>query len=290
MPLIASNWRSSQLMNRPDYEVNHYCAKDFGTVEMHSHDFYELYFFMSGVANYIIENGHYALRRGDILLIAPNNLHQLDVSKSQESYERVVLWIAPKYLRTLSTNETDLSSCFSFCSSTGNHLIRDTALSAFIRNHLALLMDVTKNEKYGNDVEAKLVLERILLELCRYVKEERTGFQKPERNPTVTKAIAYIDAHLTEDLSLDCLANTLFVDKYYLSHLFKQETNISPHRYIIKKRLLFSKQYIESGLPIREVYLKAGFADYTHFFRAFKQEYGFAPKAYLGIIGNEKEV
>lgn len=287
MKLKASAWRSSQLMSRQDYEINYYRDKDFGTVEMHSHDFYEVYFFMSGDASYIVENGHYTLEKGDLLLISPNNLHQLDVNESSHYYERTVLWINPRYLQKISTPTTDLSLPFRLCSERGNHLIRNEAISRFAENHFALLLEASKLEHYGDDLEGAILLERILLEIGRYLQQNQENLARPEINPTIVKALNYIDSHLTDDLSLETLASTLYIDKYYLTHLFKKETNTTPHQYILKKRLLVSKRYIESGLPIREVYLKSGFADYTHFFRAFKQEYGQTPKEYLSHSKND---
>jgi AraC-like DNA-binding protein len=287
MQLKASVWRQSQLMSRPDYEINYYRDKDFGTVEMHSHDFYELYFFMGGEASYIIENGHYKLAKGDVLLISPANLHQLDVDDSGHYYERIVLWINPHFLEKLSTPTTDLSFPFSYCTKLRNHLIRDQQLSNFLETHLLSLLSADKNEQFGDDIEARTLLQRILLEISRYLQGNKEGLQKPDVNPTIVKTMDYIDEHLTENLSLQRLAETLFIDKYYLSHLFKKETNTTPHQYILKKRLLLSKRYIEEGSPIREVYQKSGFADYTHFFRAFKQEYGITPKDYLEFSKGE---
>lgn len=287
MKLKASSWRSSQLMANPDYEINYYRNKDFGTVEMHSHDFYEMYFFMSGDASYIVENGHYKLEDGDILLISPTNLHQLDVKESSEYYERIVLWLTPRYLSRISTSGTDLASAFRYCSESGNYLIRDASLSAFLKTHMLALLTASKKERFGDDIEASTLIQRILLEICRYLQGGKKGLEEPKFNPTVVKTMDYIDSHLTEDLSLNELARKLFIDKYYLSHLFKEETNTTPHQYILKKRLLASKSLIESGMPIREVFLKAGFSDYTHFFRAFKQEYGMTPKKYLSLTKSD---
>lgn len=50
-------------MSNSTYEVHHKKDKDFKTVEMHSHDFSEIYFFLQGSASYIVEDCKYSLRR-----------------------------------------------------------------------------------------------------------------------------------------------------------------------------------------------------------------------------------
>lgn len=59
------------------------------------------------------------------------------------------------------------------------------------------------------------------------------------------RAIDYIARNIDKNLSLDTIADALFVNKYYLAHVFKETTNTSPHRYILKKRLVLSKQLLE---------------------------------------------
>lgn len=51
-------------MSKKDFEVNLYRDKYFKTVEMHSHDFYEVYCFIGGSVDYIVEDGLYRLQAG----------------------------------------------------------------------------------------------------------------------------------------------------------------------------------------------------------------------------------
>lgn len=274
----------NQFMTKKTYEVRHRMDKDFKTVEMHSHDFYEIYFFLKGSASYIIEDCKYALRLGDILLIPPNKLHQLDIKDSTETYERYVLWIDGKYLKKISTQKSNLCTCFIKATERDAYLIRDNALSDKIRR---LLEGVTapQTDAFGADLEAEEKIKSILLNLGRFFLQHDGNLGvSGKTNPCVTKAIDYISEHISEDLSLDVISSALFVNKYYFAHVFKETTNTSPHRYVLKKRLVLSKQLIEQGFPVTEVYLKCGFSDYTHFFRAFKNEYGITPKQFYSLI------
>ena len=65
----SSPAKSSQLMSNHSYEITHYRDTYLKTVSMHSHDFFELYFFVSGDAGYIIENLHISCNRRLMLII-----------------------------------------------------------------------------------------------------------------------------------------------------------------------------------------------------------------------------
>lgn len=278
----------SQLMRDRRYEITHYRDTYLKKVSLHSHDFYELYFFISGDASYIIDNLRYKLQSGDILLISPSNLHQLDMHSRTVSYERIVLWINPKYIKTLSSSKTDLRDGFELRNHSRNFLIRDYRFAESIKASLLSLSECQNAQDYGSDIEAEILIKSILLKLCKYVRSHRHSSETERATKKtgllVSGVLDYIDCNLDKPLTLNELEGVAFTSKYYLSRIFKEETNSTIHQYILKKRLLLSKKYIEQGLPVNEVYLKCGFSDYSNFFRAFKQEYGITPKQYLSLI------
>ena len=91
----------------------------------------------------------------------------------------------------------------------------------------------------------------------------------------------FIQAHLTEELTLERLEKEFFVSREHIAREFKRQTGQTVHRYIVKARLDRCCTLIEQGLPITEVYKTSGFGGYNHFFRAFKKEYGMTPKEYF---------
>ena len=101
-----------QTMIAPDYEVYRYRSTYMNEVELHHHDFYEIYLLLRGRVEYIVENQLYRVRPGDWMLCSPLELHQARIATDADAYERIVLWIARPYLEGLSTPRTSLTRCF----------------------------------------------------------------------------------------------------------------------------------------------------------------------------------
>ena len=118
-----------QQMLAADYEIYRYRDSYISEVELHHHDFYEIYFFISGSVQYTVESRQYRLKSGDILLISPLELHQPLVRADKEPYERVVLWVSRSCLEALSGESCRLSDCFDIHSPQHTNLLRLDAVS-----------------------------------------------------------------------------------------------------------------------------------------------------------------
>lgn len=81
-----------QTMIRRDFEIYRYRYMD--EVELHHHDFYEIYMLLRGSVSYTVENRIFHMRAGDLMLISPLELHQARVDSNDEPYERIVLWLS----------------------------------------------------------------------------------------------------------------------------------------------------------------------------------------------------
>ncbi|MEM6252329.1 MAG: AraC family transcriptional regulator [Cyanobacteria bacterium P01_D01_bin.156] len=91
----------------------------------------------------------------------------------------------------------------------------------------------------------------------------------------------YIEAHLTEDISLSELSLQAGLSKFHFSRLFKQALGLTPHKYLIKRRIEQATQQLKKGQPINQVAHQFGFSDQSHFTRMFKQVQGCTPRQYL---------
>ena len=100
-----------QTMQTDTFEVFHYKEPRPDAVEVHHHDFYEVYFLLEGQVEYWVEGRILRPNAGDLLLINPMELHRPMVHPESTTYERIVLWINKAYLEGL-TEDGQLSRCF----------------------------------------------------------------------------------------------------------------------------------------------------------------------------------
>ena len=253
-----------QQMNSQTFEAFYYKEPRGVDVEVHHHDFYEVYNLLAGEVSYWVDGKTYHLRSGDILLINPMELHRPIVDKNSR-YERFVLWINKNYLDSLSS-EIPLTKCFQ---SSFNHY-RGSSVTPLFSD----LVTEQYGTKYASDIYALGIFLQLMAELNRL---SPVGTPNTDRSPLITEIIDYIGTKFHEELSLDLLAQSFHISKYHLSHEFKKTTGTSVYHYITLKRLAHARQMLMNGSTPGDVYSACGFRDYTVFYKAFKAEYGTSP-------------
>ncbi len=265
-----------QKMSGRNYEIFHYYDKARRDVELHHHDFFEIYYFISGNVEYRVEGKSYILQAGDLLLISPWVFHQ-PVVQEHVPYERYVLWIERGYLSQFAAYGTDISACFGPAAT----LIRPTS---YQRSTMAVLLEQLLKEsgskKFGSELYGHGLFLQIMTEINRMAERSPQRREAAEEPELIGRVLAYISGHFSERLTLQDLADRFYVSKYHLSHEFSARVGTSVYRYIILKRLLAAREQIADGTPPSEVYQNCGFQDYANFYRAFKAEYGISPKEF----------
>ena len=87
----------------------------------------------------------------------------------------------------------------------------------------------------------------------------------------------YINAHFREPISVNGLALRFFMDKNTMTRQFKRIAGMTPGDYIRRKRLESAHTLITQGYSVQHAGFVSGFTDYSAFYRAFRQHYGFSP-------------
>lgn len=277
--MYKEEFNPSQIMTERYFEFHHTYNETPPTVEFHQHPFYEIFFFLSGNVNYIIEGKNYSLRPGDVLLTSSSDIHRPDIHPGKP-YERVVIWLADDFFGHLKDlYGEDLTACFTDAALKDYRLIRpDSQNILHLKQLCAKISEAKHSMEIGSAALASAYLTEFLVHVSRayYDTPDSVKYDVTE-NEKVNQIISYINENLTENISLDDLAAKFYISKYYLSRQFKQFTGLSLYQYIVKKRLILARNMLRKGYSVMDSCLQCGFGDYSNFLKAFKREFGRNP-------------
>lgn len=273
-----------------DYEIFHYLDGWDYHAPLHHHNFYELYFLITGNLSYQIENIIFSIRPGDIILLGVNQRHCPLFFDQHNTYERIVLRLTEQVLRSLSDGENDLEACFKW-----EHL-GIYRFSFETQNNIRLILSRLIAEqdqgegKFGGNLLYRAYLTELLVLFRRNCEESAPQYMSDsvKKRQLIEMVNHYIEEHLERRISVADLAEHVYLSKYYFMRFFKEMTGTSVHQYIIKKKLVSASNLIMEGVPVTSVYLHCGFGDYSSFLRAFKKQFGYSPKQYAEYLAAQE--
>lgn len=248
------------------------------TMAIHIHDCYEIYYSISGGKQFLIDNKFYDINPGDLFVI--NQFESHYVSKiSQMEHERIVISIHPDFLKSISTDKTDLSYCFTHRDTNFNHKIE------LDKNHqdrfIYFINKIISSKGFGSDrIEYSTFIELMTNLTKLSVYNEDSSLSSYKYNNQIQDIINYINDKVTEDITVKSISKHFFLSESYICRVFKLSTGTTINKYITARRISMAKSLLSNGSSINDVYIKCGFNDYTNFLKSFKKAVGVSPKKY----------
>ena len=96
----------------------------------------------------------------------------------------------------------------------------------------------------------------------------------------IEQLLAWIEQSLDQPLTLDDICRAAALSPSYLIRAFRQRYGMTPHAYLVNRRVQHGHRLLKSGLPIAAAASESGFADQAHFQRTFKQLLAATPGQY----------
>jgi AraC-like DNA-binding protein len=244
----------------------------------HYHDFDKIIYFIAGNIEYTIEGKTYLCNEKDFIFVSHGTLHKLKVM-SKTPYKRIVLYLKPEFLRE-SNDAVDLGTCFDEVLKKECNVLHFTDIKTEeLYSRLLAYKEEVREKKFGQELLVRTIINEFLIQINRAVLQEEVIYlPNYHENNKISTICKYVNKNLYSDLSIKEISSALYISRYYLMHLFKEETGETLASYIASKRLAFGRSLIYKGVPITEACYGCGYKEYSTFLRAYRKKYGEAPK------------
>ena len=255
-------------------------------VHIHYND-YEVYYLLEGERCYFIGTKIYHLKQGSLVFIRRNVIHKTALSR-EAHHDRILLEISRSYLESVFaiTGELTLHDFFQ-----DDCII--LSLESEEQNFITELLLALGRELGTKNSGFRLLAKSLVAELFIYAKrmENKTNPSASSRTDDprhrqIEQIACYIAENCCSPLSLNSIAEQFYMNKCYLSRIFKEITGFTVNGYLHARRIQKARSLlIQNSMNISEVSEAAGYENLTYFERVFKKHTGMSPLEYRRQYG-----
>ncbi len=227
--------------------------------DLHSHQFYELYFLSSGERRYFIQDTVFTVHAKGFVFIKPGQLHKTSFS-GHGMHTRYFASIPKQWFADF---DNLLPSFF---------LVENVP-------DLEYQFSLLQKEFQGVDELSNARSMSIAVEILVGAYREYMGRQN-ESDEFTKSVMEYIRDNLSGDLSLDGIAGHMNLSPTYFSSLFHKKTGMRLSDFIRSSRIAVAAEVLEKGGKVSEASGAAGFSDPSYFKDVFRSVMKISPSSY----------
>lgn len=258
------------------YDISCRATEDY---TLHCHNFYEVYFFLEGNVDYLVEGQKYVPAPGSLLLLSPHAFHGARINDAQ-TYRRFSLHFHPDILSV--ERRTFLLSAFPVPE---KQQPQNIYIEKADQYGLPVYFDALKNcASLDASLQEQMLPICIEALLARIISIRQPESHTLTASDTVQDIIWFLNSHLREEINLDLLSERFFISKHHLNKIFRRSTGTTVMNYLQYKRVISAQQLLINGFSAQEAASESGFVDYSSFYRSYMRVLGHAPVRDRGTL------
>lgn len=257
----------------------------------HYHDALEIIICVEQQYKVDANNRMYTLNVGDILLIPPYMLHELYGSPDGARFIFLIDISMLKCFQDFKTLGPIFMTPF-LCTASKHSDIYEYTYSTLMQ-----MAEIYFSHDLFWETSIYSLLINILLTIGRRYFYSHTedsaqsvGTKQQEYNEIFANLLNFIDAHYTDDLTLEQAANYSGFSKYHFARLFKQHTHMTYHNYLCRKRIQAAQFLLTNDmeLTITDIAYRVGFNNLVTFCRCFAKYANCSPTEYRNKLRRDE--
>lgn len=235
----------------------------------HSHDFTELIFVSEGSGRFESLGNQYPVKTGDFIICGKNVVHSEYIFESSNS---LIYHVGISTASLYGKNNNELIDEPFRLIHTQNESY------AIIKAYMYALKDEVENCRPSSKLMADDILWLLTITVLRLAVGNADLLYI--KNKPFFDAKEYFDKNFLTITNIEEVCEHLSINKYYLTHIFKEQLGMPPVRYLQYKRMEKAKTLILQGVPLSEAAIKCGYQDTSYFCKVFKRIVGLSPLQY----------
>lgn len=225
---------------------------------------------------------HYDLFSGESGIMRKNNLARYNKEESKKGFEKIVITFEEPFLKKMLEKYPTVLSDY-FTPDSFLRIKKNKLLSSFVTSLLPYYNEDSKIDKAFLELKQEELL-RIILKLHPEFADVLFDFGKPDK----IDLEAFMNKNFKFNVPIDRFAYLTGRSLSAFKRDFAEIFNETPNRWLVKKRLQEAYFLIEKkGQKPTDIYLDLGFLDLSHFYFAFKKEFGLTPSEVYEQTANE---
>lgn len=243
--------------------------------DFHFHEFDKLVLLLSGSVSYTVESTTCALKPWDVLLVKHHTIHKalIDVSVP---YERIIIYLDRKFFERAMPG-AGLTDCFDTADTHGSYLLTpEQGQREELRRVIEEYERAQEDERFGAQALRDTIIMQLLIQVSRMAAASPSA-ETPISDAKIQQTLSYINENFRSPLTVEQLAERVYLSRYHFMRLFKAQTGTTVYAYVRQKRLMCAARLIREGVSAAKAASDSGFADYSTFHRAFRETFGASP-------------
>ena len=238
--------------------------------KLHCHDFCEIMLVKSGSGKFRVDDEAFPFTKGDMIVCNPRVMHN-EFFDDGVTADIMFLGIARVVVEGYPSGALVQDAPF--------RIVNTGAFYDRIMGYCDQLLWENELKPAYFSVISDSLLTILVSFVLRLTSRQANEIFESKR--TYTEVKDFFDKNFTTIDTIDNVCRSLYINKYYLTHLFKDTLGIPPLKYLIKKRISLAKKLLaETDKSIGDVAKACGYLDVAYFCRVFKNVENVTPLAY----------
>lgn len=236
----------------------------------HKHDdLSEIIYISQGEGTFIINDRTYTAKKGDILIYNNGIIHE-EHSNPSNPLKTYFCGIGNLEINGIPEGHI-ISPHLEPVIHAGEYLHK-------IETYISDIFEECYSQILGYELICQHLLVSLILMVHRIISTDEHTKMCQDPNSMGYKIKGYIDKNYTQNISLNEIANRLYISQHYLSHIFKSETGYSPINYMISRRIADAKKLLmTTDMTVQEISSNVGYENPNYFTMLFKKVTGVSP-------------